>query len=55
MQSLRNVNEPEKAFEVNVEVYTIAGNQYFLLLPQYFNLWMTKPVIRAIDLNYAVW
>ena len=30
--------KPMKAFKVNVELYKIAGNQYFLLIPQYFNL-----------------
>ena len=29
IQSLRNVNEPKKAFKVNVELYKIAQNQYF--------------------------
>ena len=39
--------KPMKAFEVNVELYKIAGNQYFLLIPQYFNLRITKPIIWA--------
>ena len=33
IQSLRNVNEPKKAFKVNVELDKIARNQYFLLFP----------------------
>ena len=39
--------KPMKAFKVNVELYKIAGNQYFLLILQYFNLWMPKPIIWA--------
>ena len=30
--------KPMKAYKVNVELNKIAGNQYFLLTPQYFNL-----------------
>ena len=30
--------KPMKAFKVSVELYKIAGNQYFLLTPQYFNI-----------------
>ena len=29
--------KPMKAYKVNVELYKIAGNQFFLI-PQYFNL-----------------
>ena len=38
--------KPMKAYKVNVELYKIAGNQ-FLLIPQYFNLRMPKPIIWA--------
>ena len=30
--------KPMKAFKVNVELYEIAANKYFLLILQYFNL-----------------
>ena len=39
--------KPMKAFKVNVELYKIAWNQYFLLIPQYFNFWMPKRIIWA--------
>ena len=39
--------KPMKGYKVNVELYKNAGNQYFLLIPQYFNLWIPKPIIWA--------
>ena len=30
--------KPMKAYQVNVELYKTAGNQYFLLILQYLNL-----------------
>ena len=39
--------KPMKAYKVDVELNKIARNQYFLLTPQYFNLWMPKQTIWA--------
>ena len=36
---------PKKALKSMFELYKIAGNQYFLLIPQYFNLRVPKPII----------
>ena len=44
--------KPMKAFKVNVELYKIAENQYFLLIAQYFHLWMPKPIIWA---SFELW